>query len=148
MKLSERLINHEHLMRGLADFYGIKVKKEGNDWAYDNENETIIIPLEWWIEDDTDQYWRENILKPHSFYAESFESVPQFVFNFYHEIGHHETDCTYDTTNLRKILDSLAQLNKRISLAGYFELPDEVDATDWALEQIQIELNSGRAWWN
>jgi hypothetical protein len=137
----------EMRMEDTCKYYDVNFRIEGEDWQYDNTTETVICPVDWQIEDDTDKLWRE----VHEISKTNLASVPQFIFNLYHEIGHHENPAQYEETALRKILNGLAEISKEISLRGYFELPSEQDATNWALEEIaellENETDDENFWW-
>jgi len=121
-------------------------------WNYDLENEILTMPNDYETQPEPDL--------PHKMFMQAycpdkieyFANVPHWVFKLYHEIGHHHHDPEYDERNLRKILAGLAEISEEVALAGYYELPSEVDASHWAIAQIMEDmenahLNGTPYWW-
>jgi hypothetical protein len=144
--MSEKLLEK---MVEIAKEFNLDVEVTGNDWAFDTIAEKVIIPTYFTVEDDTDKIWQKLVLAPilEDYSGIDFSGVPQFVYNFYHEIGHFIDPPQYEETALRKILDGLAQINKEVALQGYFELPSEQDATLWAIDFIYLLILNKETWW-
>lgn len=141
----------EKLMRRKCEQYSLNLRFEGHDWAFDNTSDTVIAPVDWEIMDDTDALWRKLVLEEeigNSPKAELYRAVPQWVYNLMHEIGHSEGEETYyEETALRKILDGLSTISKELALCGYFELPSEVEASVWAIDEIMTAVCEEKKWW-
>jgi hypothetical protein len=133
----------QQAMKSTANHYGASFLVQGEDWQYCHETGSVICPTDWHIEDDTDRLWRKMVLEQSPDYDDVFAEIPMYIFNLYHELGHHENGNDYDEIALRKILDLLAPMNKELATLGYFELQSEKDASEWAIDTI----NQISWWW-
>lgn len=132
--------------------FGIKECRCSDDYSYLYEKEIVTFKLT----EDTieDRYFLE-------FIKDRFNYVPKypFIFSLLHEVGHHKTmedicDSIYDfcETEKDRIETEMADTKdmrkcKKLEFQ-YFSLPDEILATNWAVQYSKTHPRTIEKMWN
>lgn len=147
-------------MRNIANEYNLGIVVNAAAWESDLDKDIIFIPLHWTIADADYYTWEQYVLKDiweqYTMYKEILSKVPHFVYSFYHELGHHAHDkggdLMYPHEATRLLIGKLPEQFRELGTKAYFEIPEEVDATEWAIEQIVHHmawqsLKTQKYWW-
>ncbi len=132
----------------------LNIKTNAAAWESDIDKEIIFIPHNWTTADTNYYTWEQYVLKDlwENYSPDSgLQEVPHFVYSFYHEVGHfqHEGngDMYYPHEATRLLIGSLPQEFKELATRAYFEIPEEQDATEWAVYQVYIDICNNEKWW-
>lgn len=126
----------------------------GTDFCYWNADSTINYSLV--ISDNHNNYFMDNFnrLAPDI-------TCDVFLISFLHELGHHETLHIFDDMDAAYCLDVKKDLSIKLKdvegldkeaereiYQTYFDLPDEYEATMWAIEYIRENTEKIAEFWN
>lgn len=129
--------------------FGITKAECGAEYAYYFTKQKVTFSL---VETDSDIAYRE-------FVAERFGYTPEndFIFSLLHEIGHHKANDNITDDVYQFCLDEKARIEKEIKTATterekelnwqYFNLPDEIMATQWAVKYAEAHPKKVRKMW-
>ena len=130
--------------------FGISKAKYTGDYAYYDYDESITYSL---IENNVEDLFFKEFIK------ERFNYIPEnsFIVSLMHEIGHHKTYYDLNPAVIEFCEKEKERINKEMINADmkrskelewqYFNLPDEIIATTWAIYYMETHPKKMRKMW-
>lgn len=119
--------------------FGISKAECGNEFSYDFVDESVSYKI--WEDEMGDKWFNEFVAERFNYDAQKYS----FIISLLHEIGHHNTDddigesvrdfCEKEKIRIATAYENETDYNKKRQLQfQYFNLPDEIMATAWAID--------------
>lgn len=135
-----------------AAFKGFGIKKMilGQSYAYYYYSKKVMFKL-------TENEYEDEWFKEFIFERFGYEVEHPFILSILHEIGHHKANeeitgaisdfCNAEKARISKEMESANERESKILEWQYFNLPDEIMATQWAVSYAQTHPKKIKKMW-
>lgn len=151
--MSKKLKGVKKLNKAMTEIFsgfGISKMILGQSYAYYFQSEKIMYKL---TENDAEDAWFKEFI----FERFGYEVEYPFIISVLHEIGHHKANdeiygdiqdfCLAEKSRISKEMETANARESKIIEWQYFNLPDEIMATQWAVNYAQTHPKKIKSMW-